>query len=339
MYQQKEPMNRLSCWWLVLCLAVFLGLFGLPVDARGTTTVPAPAQVSTSGITPHFRNWLVANGYGSFDFARTDLTGGSYGGRQNDADTVVNQPVIFIHGNSDKAVGTGVPGQTGWNASIQYFLSQGYKTSELYATTWGPANPLLASQQYHSREYLTRLRAFILAVKQYTGAAKVDIIAHSMGVTLARKAIKGGPAFDALAGGSYDLGPSLTSIVDTFVGIAGGNQGLASCYLSGPTTPTCSNTNGFYPGYLLGGFGPYGVSAFLTELNSSTGYEGAYRYSIWSSVDEVIGYGCLVYGRNTCRIPGQTGERSFSSAPYGHFGCKDLTPYWQLRMVKFHTTS
>jgi len=160
-------MNRLSCWWLVLCLAVFLGLFGLPVDARGTTTVPAPAQVSTSGITPHFRNWLVANGYGSFDFARTDLTGGSYGGRQNDADTVVNQPVIFIHGNSDKAVGTGVPGQTGWNASIQYFLSQGYKTSELYATTWGPANPLLASQQYHSREYLTRLRAFILAVKQY----------------------------------------------------------------------------------------------------------------------------------------------------------------------------
>lgn len=317
----------------------FLGCTNPPAAAKGKAATPATAQVSTSGLTPHFRNWLVANGYGGFDFARADLSGGSYGGKQNDADPVVNQPVIFIHGNSDKAIGTGVPGQSGWNASIQYFLSQGYRPSELYATTWGPANALLASQQYHSRAYLTRLRAFIQAVRAYTGAAKVDVIAHSMGVTLARKAIKGGPASDALDGGGYNLGPSLTAIVDTFVGIAGGNQGLATCYLSGPTTPTCGNTNGFYPGYLLGGFGPYGVSAFLTELNSSVGYEGAYRYSIWSSVDEVVGYGCLVYGRNTCRIPGQTGERSFSSAPYGHFGCKDLTGYWQLRMVKFHSTS
>jgi triacylglycerol lipase len=305
-------------------------------------SAPAPAaaaQVSTSGLTPHFRNWLQANGYGGFNFARTDLAGGSYGGKQNDADAVVNQPVIFIHGNSDKAVGTGAIGQTGWNASIEYFLSRGYKPSEIYATTWGPANPLASPQQYHSRANLTYIRAFIQAVRQYTGAAKVDIVAHSMGVTLGRKAIKGGPASDALDGGSYNLGSSLTSSVDTFVGVAGGNRGLTSCYLSGPTTPTCGNTNGFYPGYLVGLLGPYGVSSFLTELNSAANYEGAYRYSIWSSVDEIVGYGCVVYGLNTCRIPGQTGEKSFASVPYGHFGVKDLTAYWQFQMVKNHSTN
>jgi hypothetical protein len=98
-------------------------------------------------------------------------------------DAVVNQPVIFIHGNSDSALGTGSAGATGWTAAINYFKSQGYKTSELYATTWGPADLLQSSSQYHSRAHLTRIRAFIQAVKSYTGAAKVDIITHSMGVT------------------------------------------------------------------------------------------------------------------------------------------------------------
>lgn len=293
---------------------------------------------SMAGITPHFRDWLAANGYGSYDFGRFDLAGGSYGGKSSATDSVVNQPVIFIHGNSDKAVGT-TAGQTGWNASIDYFLSNGYKTSELYATTYGPANVFSSSQQYHSREYLTKLRNFIKAVKQYTGAAKVDIVAHSLGVTLARKAIKGGTAYDPYNGGYYDLGPSLTSSVDTFVGIAGANRGLTSCYLTGGTTLTCDDEVGLYPGYLIGLIGPYGVSSYLVDLNSTSRYEGSYIYSIWSSVDEVVGYGTVVYGKYTCQIPGQNGQKTFSTVPYGHFGVKDLTGYYQLRMVKFHATN
>jgi hypothetical protein len=160
-----------------------------------------------------------------------------------------------------------------------------------------------------------------------------------MGVTLARKAIKGGSGNDSLAGGAYNLGSSLTSWVDTFVGIAGANRGLTTCYLSGPTTPTCGSTNGFYPGYLVGGFGPYGVSSFLVDLAATSHYEGTYVYSMWSSADEVIGYGTLVYGESTCRIPAQNGERTFSSYPYGHIGVKDQTGYYQVRMVKFHSTS
>jgi hypothetical protein len=219
----------------------------------------APSAAAQSGLTPHFEAWLSSHGYGGYDFGRGDVPGGSTGGKTGDGDTVVNQPVIFIHGNGDSALGTGVLGMTGWSSSLAYFQSKGYRSSELYATTWGPADSLQSALQYHSQSHLERLRAFIQAVKAYTGAAKVDIVAHSMGVTLARKAIKGGAGHDSLGGGSYNLGASLTSSVDSFVGISGGNRGLVACYLTGPTTPTCGNTNGLYPGYLVGFYGPFGV--------------------------------------------------------------------------------
>jgi hypothetical protein len=294
------------------------------------------AAVSTSGFTSHFRQWLSANGYEpQYNLMRSDLVGGSYGGKASSTDTVVNQPVIFIHGNSDKAIGTGTAGQSGWNASIEYFLSRGYKTSELYATTWGPASATLSAYQYHSKTNVMKVRKLIEAVKAYTGAAKVDIIAHSMGVTLARKAILGGYATDSLEGGQYYIGPPLTSSVDTFVGIAGANRGLVSCYQTGGSTPTCAATNGLYPGY-WNGLGVSGRSAYLQNLSSSSGYEGAYRYSIWSTADEIIGYGNVVYYDYTSRIPGQTGEKVYSGYPYGHFGVKDQTQAVQYSMVRSH---
>ena len=310
-----------------------------PVQAEAPATELSTQQsaVTTTGFTSDFRAWLQANGYEpTYNLIRDDISGGSYGGKASSTDTVVNQPVIFIHGNSDKAIGTGVAGQTGWNAAIDYFLSHGYKTSELYATTWGPADSSLSAYQYHSKTYVMKIRKLIEAVKAYTGATKVDIVAHSMGVTLARKAILGGYATDAADGGQYYIGPPLTSSVDTFVGIAGANRGLTSCYQTGGSTPTCAATNGLYPGY-WNGVGVSGLSAYLANLQSSSSYEGSYRYSIWSSVDEVIGYGDVVYYDYTSRIPGQTGEKTYSSAPYGHFGLKDLTQAVQYSMVKNHT--
>ncbi len=289
---------------------------------------------SSAQLTSDFQNWLNANGYSSYNF---NNGGNSFGGKANQSDTVVNQPVIFIHGNSDAALGTAY-GFTGWTNSINYFKTQGYKTSELYAMTWGDANPALSAYQYHSKPNLQKIRAFIQAVKAYTGATKVDIVTHSMGVTLARKAILGGTASDLANGGNYNLGSSLTSSVDTFVGIAGANRGLVSCYQVGGTTPTCANTNGLYPGYLYFGF-VVGVSDILNNVNASSHYEGTYVYSMWSTVDEVIGYGDVVYGQYTSRIGGQNGEVVFGSAPYGHFNSKDLTGYNQWRMVKFHATN
>jgi len=300
---------------------------------------PLQAQLTSDpayGLSTDFRNWLSSHGYSSYNFPRGDVSGGSYGGRILPGDPVVNQPVIFIHGNSDSAVGSVSP-YTGWSSSITYFKSQGYTSAELYATTWGPASAAQASAQYHSYAHLMRIRTFIQAVKAYTGATKVDIIGHSMGVTLARKAIKGGTIVDG--GVTYNLGANLTASVDTFVGISGANRGLTACYYSGPTTPTCSDVNGFYPGYLIGIYGPYGVSQVLVDLAATSHFEGSFVYTIWSQVDEVIGYGTIVYGASTCRIPAQNGEVVYASAPYGHFGSKDYSGYYQWRMVKSHATN
>lgn len=306
------------------------------LDSEAEEVGSAQQAIVTTGFTSHFRTWLANNGYEpQYNLARDDLAGGSFGGKASAADTVIRQPVIFIHGNSDKAVGTGEALQTGWNASLDYFASQGYKTSELYATTWGPASAAMSPFQYHSKTNVMKVRKLIEAVKAYTGMAKVDVVAHSMGVTLARRAILGGWATDALEGGDYYIGDPLKTSIDTFVGIAGANLGLTSCYLSGPGTPTCGNTNGLYPGALFLG-SVVGRSAVLDALKATSKYEGTYRYSIFSTADEVIGYGGVVYGEYTSRIPGQTGEKKYTGYPYGHYNSKDLTASVQVSMVKSH---
>lgn len=179
------------------------------------------------GLTDHFSNWLKDNNYGQWGFERTDLQGGAYGGKSSDSDVIKNQPVVFFHGNSDIAVGLN-PWQTGFTKSIEYFEAKGYTKGELYITTWGPGSKSETANQTHNKDYLTYLRAFTEAVLEYTGAEQIDIISHSMGVTLGRKVLKGG----RVAGQTeeFDLGKPLTDKVDTFVGIAGGNWGLANCY-------------------------------------------------------------------------------------------------------------
>jgi len=86
----------------------------------------------------------------------------------------------------------------------------------------------LESQQTHSSEYLEYNRAWIEAVLAYTGADKIDVITHSMGVTLGRRIIKGGVV--TAEPRTIDLGEPLTSRVDTFIGIAGANWGLVECF-------------------------------------------------------------------------------------------------------------
>lgn len=292
------------------------------------------ASLSDITITPHFQNWLNANGYAEYGFSNPNISGDSYGGKADNNTPVNRQPVIFIHGNSDKAVGYLGTTQSGWTGSLNYFHSQGYTEAELYAVTWGDANPLQSANQTHSKPVIERLRAFVEAVIDYTGASKVDIVTHSMGVTLTRKVIEGGTAYDPNNGGSYNLGAALTNKVDGFVGIAGANQGLSNCYpYPSYLTPTCDDETGLYPGYLFWG-SVLGESDILQDINSSSGYEGSYRYSIWSTNDVIVGYGCLVYGSNTCYIPGQTGTKNYPI--YGHFGLKDNTGSAQYSMIVNH---
>lgn len=67
-----------------------------------------------------------------------------------------------------------------------------------------------------------------------------------MGVTLARKAIKGGNAIDH-SSGTYNVGPSLKDKVKTFIGLAGANLGLTACWTASAIT-TCNTKDGFFPG-------------------------------------------------------------------------------------------
>ncbi|GMR59056.1 hypothetical protein PMAYCL1PPCAC_29251, partial [Pristionchus mayeri] len=187
----------------------FILLLSLPSLLTATALHP-PQSSSTSKVkgplTPHFQEWLNQNGYASDKFARSDYgTQGSYGGKRNDDGKLVNAPVIFIHRNSDSALGAGL--FSGWTNSIQFFLEKGYTTAELYATSWGDINSLKSGLRTHDCETTQRLRRFLLAVQNYTKSDKVHIVGHSMGVTLGRKIVVGGKI--TAADGNCDVGSPL----------------------------------------------------------------------------------------------------------------------------------
>ncbi len=123
-----------------------------------------------------------------------------------------------------------------------------------------------------------------------------------MGVTIGRRVIQGGETVDQNEG-TYNVGPSLKDKVKNFIGLAGGNLGLTACY-GGTVIPTCSNIDGFYPGNLP----TSGPSKYLAGINANPAGEGQNVYVIWSKYDNLIGYECVVWGKVTCRIPGQKAE-------------------------------
>ena len=79
--------------------------------------------------------------------------------------------------------------------------------------------------------------------------------------------------------------------------------------------------DGFNPGALP----TSGPSRYLEELNANPAAEGKNVYVIWSKFDEVAGGECIVWGKVTCRIPGQRGEVIKSSIEWGHMALRDKT--------------
>ena len=201
---------------------------GADVGDAGVVTDGATAA-SEDGLSPDFLAWLDSHGYQADDFARRDLgSPASFGGKIQTLPGTGKRPVVFVHGNSDRAIGGSYGG---WSKPRAAFRAAGYAPSELYATTWGPGDPNQASSQTHRASYLGRVRRFLDAVLAYTASDRVTVISHSMGVTLARRAIQGGLYRDE-AGATVDLGAPLGGKVAVFVGLAGANYGLSSCYLA-----------------------------------------------------------------------------------------------------------
>lgn len=167
----------------------------------------------------------------------------SYGGFGGGSCTAVKTPIVFLHGNGDEARNWDYPSSTGVASVYDEFKAAGYNDCELFGINWLSSSERSAPvSNYHKSSKAIMIRDFINSVKAYTGKSQVDVIAHSMGVTVGMHGI--------------DYG-NLWGSVRKFIAISGGMRGLASCWWMGyanPMATTCGSQNvfdsnifGFYP--------------------------------------------------------------------------------------------
>ncbi len=185
-------------------------------------------------------------------------------------------PVIFLHGNNDTPFATACHPFGYIHNLAQYFLDHGYRPSELWGLGYqGDQCDLLQeitrkSGVGHSTAAAVPLvRAFVHAVLEYTGAERVDIVAHSLGVTVAREWM--------LQDGAHGL-------VRSLVAIDGPNHGIINC------SPSPAN---FYQLPASGGLVPdsavceeYGSdhTQLLSVLNGAGETPGSTRYLVIRNV-------------------------------------------------------
>ncbi|HET7339865.1 MAG TPA: alpha/beta fold hydrolase [Methylomirabilota bacterium] len=155
------------------------------------------------------------------------------------AGPVRRTPVIFLHGNNDTPFATACNPFGYIHNMAQFFADNGYALSELWGLGYqGEQCDLIAQPTNRSGGAHTTvanvpdLRKFVAAVLAYTGARQVDIVGHSLGVTLARTWLRTDEAF---------------RLVRRFVAIDGPNHGIINC------SPSPAN---FYQLPAFGGFTP-----------------------------------------------------------------------------------
>ena len=152
-------------------------------------------------------------------------------------------PVLFVHGwNSSGAA---------WFTMIDRFKTDGYTDQELFNMSYYSAQSNAITAQELSRK--------VDSILTVTGAAKVDIITHSMGALSTRYYIKN------LGGGTK---------VDDFVSLGGPNHGTNTAFFCGQTACVEMRPN----------------SSFLNALNKKDETPGrVISYGTWwSPCDEVI---------------------------------------------------
>ncbi|WP_328869798.1 alpha/beta fold hydrolase [Streptomyces sp. NBC_00287] len=160
------------------------------------------------------------------------------------AQAATHNPVVFVHGLSSSS--------SSWDDWIADFKADGYTSSELYAWSysWSQSNVTTANQ----------LASYINTVRAQTGAAKVDLVVHSMGALSSRYYLKN------LGGTAY---------VDDFVSTAGTNHGTTTASWCSWLYTSCAEM--------------YTGSSFLTALNSGDETPGSVSYaSYWSNCDDAL---------------------------------------------------
>jgi pimeloyl-ACP methyl ester carboxylesterase len=202
--------------------------------------------------------------------------------------------VVMVHGN------TGYPSD--WNNTVSALQSRGYASSQIYRPNWG--SKTCAACNDHGSANTNPVKSSMQSALSHSCTGKIDVVGHSMGVTLAMKAIN-------------ELG--YASKVNTFIGIAGAQHGLNSCgvYPFNVIAPTC---------------GSNGLSINSPLINSVRNKRyGAKMYSIKSYIDEVVCIGsCYVYGSHTSNIDGQNATYDFA---LGHLGLQHYTTSTQANLI------
>lgn len=234
-------MNR-----LVRVVAILSLMTALPAAAghqheigHGTPQKPAKARFAEdflesvrSRLGPSFdlvdHEWNHSHGFGRFPL-------GGFGGI-SPARVPKHVPVIFVHGNNvDHA--DWYPVRDRFKAAYPSGDPRAWSDQELWALSYNGlggnnGSALFTPNPERDAEHTgdgwdgeTRVTSnevnvedlydFILAVRAYTGSDEFSIVAHSLGVTIARRTLKKYPA----------LRPDLVA----FVGIAGGNHGTSFC--------------------------------------------------------------------------------------------------------------
>lgn len=179
------------------------------------------------------------------------------------AGSVQRTPVIFLHGNNDTPYPTACSAYGNAKAFAQHLADNGWATSELWALGYQGDQCNLAGDQtnrsriaHSNQANVPDLRRFVAAVLAYTGARKVDIVAHSLGVTLAREWMRQDDAYGQ---------------VRRFVAVDGPNHGIINC------SPSPLN---YFKAPTQGGFTPDSEvcqelgspdTPFLKRLNGDTG--------------------------------------------------------------------
>ena len=239
-----------------LCGTLLLSLIWVIVDALVT---PASAYALACGAN---------NGY-FCQGTQTQYAGGfspgvGYGGFGGGSCTATKTPVIFVHGNGDNAISFDMPpgAVSGYGTPARSVYAElkarGYNDCELFGVTYlSPTEQGAAKDNYHSTSKYSILKTFIDKVKTYTGKSQVDIVAHSMGVSM------------SLATLQYH---NLWTSVRKFINVGGGIRGLYSCYYTGYANAyatTCGSQNVF-DSYVFGFF-PEGWYYGTWVTNSWTG--------------------------------------------------------------------
>jgi pimeloyl-ACP methyl ester carboxylesterase len=204
------------------------------------------------------------------------------------AGPVTRTPVIFLHGNNDTPFPTACNPTYGHIQRLaQYLADHGYSTSELWGLGYqGDRCDVNADQTRRARMAHTNaanvpdLRRFVRAVLAYTGARQVDIVGHSLGVTIAREWMRQDDAYRT---------------VRRLVAIDGPNHGIINC---------SPNTLNYWQAPALGGFTPNSEvcaelgsprTAFLKQLNRDE-TPGPTRYLVIRNADTGFVYFALQDG-------------------------------------------